>query len=169
MNEVRYTPIGIVHSPFRKPQHVPIQSVASKATKGSVEIAREYVEGLKDLAGFSHIILIYHCHLSKPYSLIVKPYLDENYHGVFSTRAPARPNPIGLSIVHLSKIEDNILYIQDLDIIDGTPLLDIKPYIPRFDQRKTARIGWLKNNINKLSTVNDDGRFSDKKQPARIS
>lgn len=160
MNEVRYKLIGIVHSPFRKPQNVPIQSVASKGIKGSVEIAREYVEGLKDIEGFSHIILIYHFHLSRDYSLIVKPYLDENLHGVFSTRAPSRPNPIGISIVRLTKVEDNILYIQNVDVIDGTPLLDIKPYVPKFDQRKTAKIGWLKNNIKRIPIISDDGRFA---------
>jgi len=160
MNEVRYKPIGIVHSPFRKPQNVPIQSVASKGIKGSVELAREYVEGLKDIEGFSHIILIYHFHLSKDYSLIVKPYLDKNPHGVFSTRAPSRPNPIGTSIVRLTKVKDNILYIQDVDIVDGTPLLDIKPYVPKFDQRKKARIGWLKNNIKRSPITCDDGRFA---------
>ncbi len=163
MKEIRYKPIGIIHSPLRKSQSVPIQSVASKGIEGSVEVAREYVEGLKDIEGFSHIILIYHFHLSKDYSLIVKPYLDENLHGVFSTRAPSRPNPIGISIVRLTKVEDNIMYIQDLDIIDGTPLLDIKPYVPKFDQRRTVKIGWLKNNINRLSIVSDDGRFTDRK------
>jgi tRNA-Thr(GGU) m(6)t(6)A37 methyltransferase TsaA len=163
MNEVRYKPIGIVHSPFKKPQNVPIQSVAAKGIKGGIEVAREYIEGLKDLEGFSHIILIYHCHLSSHYSLTVKPYLDENLHGVFSTRAPSRPNPIGVSIVRLTKIEDNIIHIQDLDIIDGTPLLDIKPYVPKFDQRNATRIGWLKDNIKNLSAIRDDNRFSDKK------
>ena len=160
MNEVRYKPIGIVHSPFKKPQNVPIQSVASKGIKGSVELAREYVEGLKDLEGFSHIILICHFHLSKPYSLLVKPYLDENLRGLFSTRAPSRPNAIGISIVRLTKVEDNILYIKDVDIIDGTPLLDIKPYVPKFDQRKTAKIGWLKNKIKRIPIISDDGRFA---------
>ncbi len=163
MNEVRYKPIGTMHSPFVKPQNVPIQSVASKGIKGSIEVAREYVEGLKDLEGFSHIILIYHFHLSSHYSLAVKPYLDENLHGVFSTRAPARPNPIGISIVSLIKIEDNIMHIQDLDIIDGTPLLDIKPHIPKFDNRKTTKIGWLKDNVKNLSATQDDNRFSNKK------
>jgi tRNA-Thr(GGU) m(6)t(6)A37 methyltransferase TsaA len=163
MNEIRYKPIGIIHSPLRKSQSVPIQSVASKGIEGSVEVAREYVEGLKDIEGFSHIILIYHFHLSRDSSLIVKPYLDENLHGVFSTRAPSRPNPIGISIVRLTKVEDNIMHIQDLDVLDGTPLLDIKPYVPKFDQRKTARIGWLKNNINRLSIVSGDGRFTDRK------
>jgi len=160
MKEVRYKPIGIVHSPFKKPQNVPIQSVASKGIKGSVEVAREYVKGLKDIEEFSHIILIYHFHLSRPYSLLVKPYLDKNLRGLFSTRSPSRPNPIGISIVRLTKVEDNILYIQDVDIIDGTPLLDIKPYVPKFDQRKAARIGWLKNKIKRIPIISDDGRFA---------
>jgi tRNA (adenine37-N6)-methyltransferase len=163
MDKVKYNPIGTLHSQFKKPQNTPIQSAASKGIKGSIEIAHEYVEGLKGLEGFSHIILIYHCHLSKNYSLTVKPYLDnENSHGVFSTRAPSRPNPIGITIVRLTKIKDNIIYIQDLDIIDGTPLLDIKPYIPEFDQRKATKIGWLKDNIKKLHTTRDDSRFSHK-------
>lgn len=163
MNEVKYKPIGVVRTPFAKPQNVPIQSIASKGVKGSIEIAREYVEGLKDLEDFSHIILIYHCHLSNSYSLAVKPFLDEKLHGVFSTRAPARPKPIGISIVRLTKIEDNIIYIQDLDIINGTPLLDVKPYVPRFDNRSSTKIGWLEDNIKNLSTVRDDNRFSDNK------
>ena len=160
MIEVRYKSIGVVHSPFKKPQNVPIQAVASRGIKGSVELALEYLEGLKDLAGFSHIILLCHFHRSRPYSLLVKPYLDTNLRGLFSTRAPSRPNPIGISIVRLTKIEDNILYIQDIDVIDGTPVLDIKPYVPKFDQRKTARIGWLKNKIERTSIINDDGRFA---------
>ena len=160
MSEVRYKPIGVVHSPFKKPQNVPIQAAISKGIKGTVEVVRRYVEGLKDLEGFSHIILIVHFHQSKAYSLLVKPYLDENLRGLFSTRAPSRPNPIGISIVRLTRIEDNILYIEDLDIIDGTPLLDIKPYVPNFDQRKKVRIGWLRNKIERISIISDDGRFA---------
>jgi tRNA-Thr(GGU) m(6)t(6)A37 methyltransferase TsaA len=161
MSEVRYKPIGVVHSPFKEPQNVPIQAAVSKGIKGTVEVAHQYVAGLKDLEGFSHIILIFHFHQSKAYSLLVKPYLDENLRGLFSTRAPSRPNPIGISIVRLTKIEDNILYVQDLDIIDSTPLLDIKPYVPKFDQRKTVRIGWLKNKIKRIPMVSDDGRFAN--------
>jgi tRNA-Thr(GGU) m(6)t(6)A37 methyltransferase TsaA len=160
MMEVRYKPIGIIHSPFKRPQDVPIQAVAAKGVEGRIELSPEYVEGLKDIEGFSHIFLIYHFHLSKSYSLVVKPYLDENSHGLFSTRAPSRPNPIGISIVRLRKIEGNILRIQDLDIVDGTPLLDIKPYVPKFDQRKTRRIGWLKNNVKRIQITSDDGRFA---------
>jgi tRNA-Thr(GGU) m(6)t(6)A37 methyltransferase TsaA len=160
MTEVRYKPIGVVHSPFKVPQNVPIQAAAAKGIKGSVELTQEYVEGLKDLEGFSHIILICHFHRSKPYSLLVKPYLGENLRGLFSTRAPSRPNPIGLSIVRLTRVEKNILYIQDVDIIDGTPVLDIKPYVPRFDQRDTTKIGWLEKSINKMASISDDGRFT---------
>jgi len=160
MSEVVYKPIGVVHSPFKEPQDVPIQSVAAKGVMGIVEVAREYVEGLRDVDGFSHLILIYHCHLTQDYSLLVRPFLDERLHGVFSTRAPSRPNPIGVSVVRLTRMEKNMLHIQDVDIIDGTPLLDIKPFVPEFDQRKAERIGWLEKNIDKLHSGRDDGRFA---------
>ena len=160
MSEVVYKPIGVVHSPFKVPQDVPIQSVAAEGVMGIVEVAREYVEGLRDVDGFSHLILVYHCHLAQDYSLLVRPFLDERLHGVFSTRAPSRPNPVGVSVVRLTRMEKNILHIQDVDIIDGTPLLDIKPFVPEFDQRKAERIGWLTKNIDKLHSGRDDGRFA---------
>jgi len=159
MNEIRYEPIGIVHSPFKEPKGTPIQSVGAEGIDGTVEIFQKYVEGLKDLEGFSHIILIYHFHLSKGFSLKVKAYLDIEEHGVFATRAPSRPNSIGMSIVRLIKIEENILHVQDIDIVDGTPLLDIKPYVPEFDLRRVEKIGWLEKNVHKLPTTRDDGRF----------
>lgn len=154
-----YKPIGVVHSPFKEPKNVPIQAVASKETKGTIEIYPEYIEILRDLEGFSHIILLYHFHRIKDSSLIVKPFLDNKLHGVFATRSPARPNKIGISIVQLNGIENNILQIQDIDILDGTPLIDIKPYVPKFDCRKTAKIGWFSDKISKLETTKDDGRF----------
>jgi len=154
-----YKPIGVVHSPFKEPKNVPIQAVASKETKGTIEIYPEYIEILRDLEGFSHIILLYHSHRIKDSSLIVKPFLDNKLHGVFATRSPARPNKIGISIVQLNGIENNILQIQDIDILDGTPLIDIKPYVPKFDCRKTAKIGWFSDKISKLETTKDDGRF----------
>jgi tRNA-Thr(GGU) m(6)t(6)A37 methyltransferase TsaA len=120
----------------------------------------EYAEGLRDLEGFSHIILIYHFHLSKVRSLRVVPYLDTEAHGVFATRAPSRPNPIGISVVRLVRIEQNTLHIQDVDIVDETPLLDIKPYVPQFDIREMQKIGWLQKKAHKISTSKDDGRFS---------
>ena len=159
MDEIKYKPIGIIHSPFKKPRGTPIQPTAAEGVDGSVEVFPEYVEGLKDLDGFSHIILIYHFHLSKKSSLKVIPFMDHQIRGVFSTRAPSRPNPIGISIVRLIKIEKNILYIQDVDIVDGTPLLDIKPYVPEFDARAVSKIGWLEKNVNKLPASRDDGRF----------
>ena len=134
---------------------------ATKGVDGTVEVFPEYVEGLKDLEGFSHIILIYHFHLSKKSLLKVKPFMDDQIHGVFSTRAPSRPNPIGISIVRLIKIEKNILYIQDVDILYGTPLLDIKPYVPEFDVRAADKKGWLEKNVSKLPTSKDDGRFQN--------
>ncbi|MGD6808280.1 MAG: tRNA (N6-threonylcarbamoyladenosine(37)-N6)-methyltransferase TrmO [Candidatus Bathyarchaeia archaeon] len=158
LNEITYKPIGVIHSPFKEPKNVPIQASAS-GTTGTIELNPQYVEGLKDLEGFSHIILLYHFHLVKSVSLLVKPFLDNNLHGLFATRAPARPNPIGLSIVQLKKVDGNILHIQDVDILDGTPLLDIKPYVPKFDYRENCKIGWFNENLNNLSAVKDDGRF----------
>ncbi|MGA1790047.1 MAG: tRNA (N6-threonylcarbamoyladenosine(37)-N6)-methyltransferase TrmO [bacterium] len=159
MKKIIYRPIGIIHSPFREPSGTPIQAAGAKGIDGRIEIFPEYVEGLKDLEGFSHIFLIYHFHLCHKPSLTVRPFLDKSPHGVFSTRAPARPNPIGLSVVRLIRVDGNMLFIQDLDIIDGTFLLDIKPYVPEFDERKRERIGWLEENIHRLNGMQDDGRF----------
>jgi tRNA (adenine37-N6)-methyltransferase len=157
-----YKPIGIIHSPFKQPEGSPIQPSAGKNVRGTVELLSEYTDGLKDLEGFSHIILIYHFHLSKrSIPLLVKPFMDNNVHGIFAIRGPARPNPIGISTTRLLRIEKNILHIQDLDIIDGTPLLDIKPYVPEFDFKGSARSGWLEKNIHKLPGSRDDGRFID--------
>jgi tRNA-Thr(GGU) m(6)t(6)A37 methyltransferase TsaA len=160
MDEIVYKPIGVVHSPFEGPKDVPIQSEAARGVKGQIEVAKEYTDGLQDLDGFSHLILIYHFHLAKPFSLLIKPFLDDKVHGLFSTRAPSRPNPVGLSIVRLIKREKNVLHIKDVDIVDGTPLIDIKPYVPDFDHKNAEKIGWLTNNVNKMHSTQDDGRFA---------
>ena len=160
MNEIKYKPIGIIHSPFKESKGTPIQPPSAKNIDGTVEIFPEYMEGLKDVEGFSHIILIYHFHLSKVTALRAKSYMDNKVHGVFAMRGPSRPNPIGISIVRLVRLEENILYIQDVDIVDGTPLLDIKPYVPEFDIREVEKIGWLEKNVHKLPTSKDDGRFT---------
>ena len=159
MEKIEYTPIGIVHTPFKERKGTPIQPRAGKGIRGFIEIFDEYIEGLDGLEGFSHIVLVYHLHLSKGYKLRVVPYMDDNEKGVFATRAPRRPNPIGLSVVKLTGIKGNILEIEDIDIIDGTPLLDIKPFVPPFDTPEDVRIGWLKSRVHKLPETKDDGRF----------
>jgi len=157
--EIKYRQIGVIKTPFKEKKGTPIQPKAARGVKGVVEVFEQFKEGLKDIDGFSHIILIYHFHLSKKYSLLVKPYMDDNFHGVFATRAPARPNNIGISVVKLLKIEDNKLYIENVDIIDETPLLDIKPYVPEFETEEKIRKGWLEENVKKLPKMKDDGRF----------
>ena len=159
MNELKYRQIGVIHSGFKEPKGTPIQPEGARDSGGTVEVFQEYAEGLKDIEGFSHIILLYHFHLSRKGSLKVKPFMEDQLHGVFATRAPARPNPVGISIVRLVNVEGNVLHIQDVDIIDGTPLLDIKPYVPEFDIREVERTGWLEKNIHKLSASKDDERF----------
>ena len=157
--EIQYHPIGTIHSPFQVPRGTPIQPRAARGVEGTVQVLPPYVEGLQDLDGFSHIILLYHLHLAGPARLKVKPFLDDQARGLFATRAPARPNPIGLSVVRLVAIEDDTLYIQDVDIVDGTPLLDIKPYVPPFDAPEVQRVGWLEHKVGGLPQARDDGRF----------
>ena len=133
MTEIKYSPVGVIHSPFERPNGTPIQPAGAKGINGSVEVFPQYAEGLQDVEGLSHIILIYHFHLSGEPALIAKPYMDTESHGVFAMRGPSRPNSIGISVVRLVKVEGNILLVKDVDILDGTPLLDIKPYVPEFD------------------------------------
>ena len=158
-DEIKFRPIGIIHSPFKEAKGVPIQPSAAKGIEGKVEIFPEYTEGLEDIGNFSHIFLIYHLHLSRKYSLKVRPYMDDKERGVFATRAPSRPNPIGISVVELLEVDGNMLHIKNVDIVDGTPLLDIKPYVPEFDIHNVKKIGWLEKNVHKLPETKDDGRF----------
>jgi tRNA-Thr(GGU) m(6)t(6)A37 methyltransferase TsaA len=154
-----YRSIGIIHSPFKTTKGMPIQPGGAEAIRGTIRIYPEYVEGLKDLDGFSHIILLYHFHLNRDSKLMVIPFMDSRPHGVFSTRAPSRPNPVGLSVVMLRKIEGNILEIENVDIVDQTPLLDIKPYVPEFDHYPADRIGWLKEARGMVKDKKSDDRF----------
>jgi tRNA-Thr(GGU) m(6)t(6)A37 methyltransferase TsaA len=135
-------PIGLIHSPYEKPEETPIQPVYARGTRGRAEVFPAYEDGLRDLEGFSHIYLIYYFHRVSSTRLIVKPFLEDSPHGVFATRAPCRPNPIGFSVVRLVRVEGNVLHLEDVDVLDGTPLLDIKPYISRFDHREDVRCGW---------------------------
>jgi tRNA-Thr(GGU) m(6)t(6)A37 methyltransferase TsaA len=159
MNQIVYKPIGIIHSPFSKIENMPIQPSAAKGIKGQIILNEEYVEGLCDLDGFSHIYLLYHLHLSKSYDLKVVPFLDDQKRGLFSTRAPKRPNPIGLSVVKLIWIDKNILEIENVDIVDGTPLLDIKPFVQEMEGVEELKIGWLNKYKEVISTKNSDKRF----------
>ena len=160
MDPIQYHPIGIIHTPHKTTEGTPIQPTGARGVGGSIEILPEYTAGLADLAGFSHIFILYHFHLSKKFSMKVKPFLDDQKRGLFATRAPSRPNPIGLSVVRLIGITNGNLQIQDVDVVDGTPLLDIKPYVPEFDVHKVDRIGWIGNKTGGVGQVVDDGRFS---------
>ena len=157
---IYYKPIGVIHSPFKDPKGTPIQPVGAHGVAGTIDLHAEYEAGLKDLEGFSHIILVYHFHqVSEGYCLKVKPFLDDTPHGVFATRAPRRPNPIGISVVRLERIEGTRLYISNVDVLDCTPILDIKPYVPHFDGVKDSRIGWLENKSHQAARKKSDERF----------
>ena len=162
MDTIRYAPIGVARSPFREMKNTPIQPSAARDTEGQVDVYPEFAEGLKDLEGFSHVILVFHCHLAGKYSLRVIPYMDDELRGVFATRAPSRPNPIGISVVRLLRIEGSRLAVKGLDIIDGTPILDIKPYVPEFVPPGPVEIGWLEKRVRGLPHTKADGRFQDR-------
>jgi tRNA-Thr(GGU) m(6)t(6)A37 methyltransferase TsaA len=152
-------PIGIIHTPFKELENMPIQPSGAAGIRGTAELFPEFAEGLKDLDGFSHIVLLYRFHESRGYKLMVTPFLDSEPRGVFATRAPKRPNPIGLSIVILVQIRGSSLEIENVDILDGTPLLDIKPYVPEFDHQENCRIGWLEQARGKVRSKRSDKRF----------
>jgi tRNA (adenine37-N6)-methyltransferase len=159
MENVTYRPIGVIHSPYKRIEGMPIQPCGAIGVRGTVEINREYAGGLKDLEGFSHIILIYHFHLSKGFSLKVLPFLDDEDKGVFATRVPKRPNSIGLSIVRVVKIEDTMLHVENIDIVDDTPLLDIKPYVSAFDVLDQSEMGWYSKAKYNVMSKRSDLRF----------
>ena len=157
--KISFTPIGVIHSPFHDLSAMPIQPSSAASAPGVVEIFPRFAAGLKDLEGFSHVILLYHLHQVSRVELIVTPFLDTEARGVFASRAPLRPNPIGLSVVPLEKIEANRLYVDRLDVLDGTPLLDLKPYVPEFSDQAQVRIGWLEGARGKIAQTRSDARF----------
>ena len=152
-------PIGTIHTPFTDPAGMPIQPTGAYGVKGTVEIVEKYRAGLKDLDGFSHILLIYYFHKSRGFKLHVVPFMDSEPRGVFATRAPKRPNSIGLSIVQLDRIGNGVLHVRNVDILDGTPLLDIKPYVPDFDHQVDVRTGWLDHMAKMVADRKADDRF----------
>lgn len=156
---ITITPIGIIQTPFNDLKGMPIQPSGAADVQGTIIINREYEQGLSDLEGFSHIILLYHFHQSQGYNLMVTPFMDDQKRGLFSTRAPKRPNPIGLSIVQLIKREKNKISIKGIDVLNGTPLIDIKPYVPGFDAKEVTKLGWLDKNYKKSESLKSDDRF----------
>ena len=156
---ISFTPIGTIHSPFTEPAGMPIQPAGAPGVRGTVRIDEKYREGLRDLCGFSRIILLYHLHRSEGYSLDVIPFLDTVPHGIFATRAPRRPNAIGLSIVRLIAVNDCELVIEGVDVVDGTPLLDIKPYVPEFDCFPDEKSGWFAGCRERVVNIRADERF----------
>jgi len=159
--QIHLSPIGTIHTPFSSLEGMPIQPSGAEGVQGTIHLKKEFEEGLRDLDGFSHLILLYHFHRSKGYNLLVKPFLDTVKRGLFSTRAPRRPNPIGLSIVRLVKVEGLTIHLLDVDVLDGTPLLDIKPWVPEFDAKQKTRSGWLEETQKKSRSMKSDQRFID--------
>ncbi len=140
-------PIGIIHSPYKSLSDIPIQGNLNKKTEAYAELSKNYKDGLLDLDGFSHAILIYYFHESKREDIIGRPYLENQEHGIFAIRSPHRPNHLGLSIVEVKRIDDNKLYFACVDMLDGTPLIDIKPYIKYFDHNENVKSGWLEKHF----------------------
>jgi tRNA-Thr(GGU) m(6)t(6)A37 methyltransferase TsaA len=157
--QIMYRQIGVIHSPFQDIEGMPIQPAGAGGIRGTVEVYPEFLPGLRDLDGFSHVILLYHFHRAGTPQLVVTPFMDAQAHGVFATRAPRRPNPIGLSVVRLLSIEGDLLRVENVDVLDGTPLLDIKPYVPEFDQYSAERVGWLARAGGQVRNKRSDDRF----------
>lgn len=151
--------IGIIGSPFKELQNMPIQPKGSSSTVAQLIIDKQYQDGLKDLDGFSHIYLIYYFHKATRTELSVTPFMDTQNRGVFATRSPLRPSHIGMSVTKIISITDNIVTIEGIDILDETPLLDIKPYIPQFDQVQNVKTGWMNKNEQDVSLKKSDSRF----------
>lgn len=160
MREIIYQSIGIVYSPFKQLVGMPIQPSGAKGQKGCIEIFREYEKGLKDIEGFSHLIVLYHFHKMTTWTAEVVPYMDDKPHGIFATRAPASPNAIGISILKLLERERTLLYIEELDILDQTPVLDIKPFFGPYDNREQVCSGWLDTISNTPANIVADNRFA---------
>lgn len=154
-----FNPVGTIRTPFHDIAGMPIQPTGARGTKGTIEIGEAYREGLRDLDGFERIILIYAFHKCTDHCLTVKPFLDTTPRGIFATRSPKRPNGIGISVVRLVAVRENVVEVEDIDVIDGTPLLDIKPYVPEFDCYPGSCCGWLETRAANARTVRSDDRF----------
>ena len=160
MEPVTYYPVGIIHSPHTNLAGMPIQPPAAKSFTGTIEILPELADGLTGIEGFTRLILIYQLHKSEGFSLTATPFLDTTAHGVFATRVPRRPNQIGFSVVKLLGRKGNVLEIGEVDILDGTPVLDIKPYVPPFDAYPQERYGWFEGKLGAIESARSDDRFT---------
>jgi len=161
MNEtIPMETIGLIHSPFTKLENMPVQSLGPQSAEGKVVVDERFVEGLRDLDGFSHIYLVYRFHKATRTELQVVPYMDTEKRGVFATRSPLRPAHIGISIVELLSMSGNVLEVRGLDVLDGTPLIDIKPYMPQFDCWQNATSGWMKASRPDVERRRSDDRFA---------
>ncbi len=160
MRKLTVQVIGTIHSPFTELGNMPIQPVGALNVEGEVVVDQRFAEGLKDLEGFSHIYLLYYFHKAKRTEMQVIPYMDTEKRGVFATRSPLRPAHIGISIVELLALEGHRLKVRGLDVLDGTPLIDIKPYIPHFDHQRDATSGWMKSLPHDVEAKRSDNRFA---------
>lgn len=159
-DQFEYEPIGVIRTPFESPDGMPIQPVGDAAVEGTVELKEAYTDGLKDLDGFTHCILLYHFHASGDAApLQVEPFLDDEQRGIFATRAPQRPNPIGLSVVEIKAVSEQTVTVDGIDVVDQTPLLDIKPFVPEFDVPTDAETGWLTASKSAIQSKQADERF----------
>jgi len=161
MDPITYTPIGQLRTPFADPEGAPIQPCGAEDAQGRAELLPELAPALADLEGFSHLILLYHCHLAGSFKPLVRPFLTAQEHGLFATRAPARPNSIGLSVVALEAVQGATLLIRGVDMLDHSPLLDLKPYVPKFDHPAgPVRTGWLSERAGRAESIKADDRFA---------
>ncbi len=159
-SRISFEPIGRITTPFESPEGMPIQPTGADAVSGTVEVAESYADGLQDLAGFSHCILLYVFHAAPDAApLEVDPFLDDEPRGVFATRAPRRPNPIGLSVVEIESVSDREIHVTGVDVVDGTPLVDIKPFVPEFDVPSDVETGWMTASESTIRSERADERF----------
>lgn len=158
-HDIAYRSIGVLHSPFGDIKGMPVQPVGALGVEGHVDVHPDYCGGLRDLEGFSHVFLLYHLHRVAGFDLVVRPFLDNADHGIFATRSPKRPNPIGLSVLELAGVEGTRVWLRNVDVLDGTPVLDIKPYVPHFDVWEAGRVGWFATKAQNAGNYRSDDRF----------
>lgn len=158
---ISYSPIGYFRTPHSTPAGMPVQPTGAAGVRGTISVLPEFQEGLVDIEGFSHLIVLYHLHEICGHDLTVVPFLDNQPHGIFATRSPKRPNPVGLSVMKLVGTREGVLLLENVDVLDGTPVIDIKPYVPDFDVWPADRTGWFAGKSGNATTHRSDDRFVD--------